>query len=120
MVAAFLIFVVLVNAVIFFVFIVLAIVTLVFRLETALSCILGLGTEASLGLAHLVEFLAADVVIIFENLVLLLSLVLHSINVDNCVSLELALRILQIVHIQLILQIVNIGVLFNVDLVESF
>jgi len=118
-VALLVLLIILVNAVALFIFIVFAFVALVFGLETALLLVLGLRAEAGLGLAHLVEFLAANVVVVFEDLVLLIAGMLVLQFLDDCVRLHLALRVLQVVHVQLILQIVDVRVFLHVDLVES-
>lgn len=120
MVAFLVLLVILVNAVALFVVVIVAFVALVLRLEAALLLVLGLGAEASLRLTHLVELFAADVVVVLEDLVLLIACVLVLKLLDDGIGLLLALRILQVVHVELILQVVNVGVLLNVDLVEAF
>lgn len=110
--------VILVNAIALFVLVVLALVTLVLWLQSTLLLVLGLGAEASLGLAHLIEFLATNVVVIFEDFILLIPgmLVLQLLN--DSVGLLLALRVLQVVHVELVFEVVNIRVFLYVNSVE--
>lgn len=115
MIALFILFIILTNVLIIFVAL---FVRLVLRLQTSLSGIACLSPEPSLGLAHLVELLAALMVIILEDLVLLVAVMLILQLFDNSVCLLLALRVLQVVGVELIFQEINIGVLLNVDVVE--
>lgn len=120
MITLLVLFVVLVNTVAFFIFVVLALVTLVLRLQTTLLLVLGLGSEACLGFAHLIEFLAANVVVVLKDFILLVACMLVLKLFNDSVSLLLALRILQVVHVELVFEVVDIGVFLNVDLVEAF
>lgn len=77
MVTFFIIVIVLINSVfVAFVVIFTFVLTIILGLKTALLLVLCLCSEACFGLTHLVEFLSAGLFIIFENLVLLVFLVL--------------------------------------------
>ena len=119
MVALLILLVVLADVLVTFLFIFVSLVTLVLRLQTALLLVLGLCTESGLGFAHLVELLASCVVIIFEDLVLLVPVMLFLQLFDDRFGFLLSLRVFQVVHVQLILEVVNVGVLLNIDVVES-
>lgn len=120
MVALLVLLIVLVNAFTFFVFIVFSLIGLVFRLQTALLLVLGFRAEASLCLTHLVEFLASNVVIVFENFVLLVPCMLVFELFDDSIGLLLTLRIFEVVHVELIFEVINVSVLLDVDLIETF
>ena len=87
--------------------------------EASLSLVLTLRSEASLCLAHLVEFCILVFTIILKDLILLLLHVLILQLFDDLLLLGPALTILQVVHVQLVLQVVNIGVLLNIGAVET-
>lgn len=120
MVALLVLLIVLVNAFTLFVFVVFSLVGLIFRLQAALLLVLGLRAKASLCLAHLVEFLASNVVVVLENFVLLVSSVLVFEFLDDSIGLLLTLRIFEVVHVELIFEVVDVGVFLHVDLVETF
>ena len=80
-----------------------------------------LGTEAGLCGAHFVELFCAFVSVLFlENLFLLLLLVVIFQLVDDFLLFLATLAIFEIVEVQLIFEIINVRVLFYVDVVESF
>jgi len=90
-------------------------------LKTTLISVLTLGTEASLGFAHLVKLgVVAVIRIVFEDLVLLILEVLVFQLFDDLLLLLAPLVVLQIVHVELILQVVDVGVLLDVGAVEAF
>ena len=90
-------------------------------LKTSLISVLTLGAEASLGFAHLVKLgVVAVIRIVFENLVLLVLKVLVFQLLDDLLLLLAPLVVLQIVHVELILQVVDVGVLLDVGAVEAF
>jgi hypothetical protein len=77
MVTFFIIVIVLINSVfVAFIVILTFVLTIILGLKTAFLLVLCLCSEACFGLTHLVEFLSAGFFIIFENLVLLVFLVL--------------------------------------------
>ena len=67
--------IVLINAFFFFIFIAF-LITVVFGLETTFLRVGAFRTESGLGLTHLVEFLCADVVVIFVDFLFLITSVL--------------------------------------------
>ena len=90
-------------------------------LQTSLTRVLALRAETSLGLAHLIKFgIIAIVHIILKDLILLVLQVLVLQFLDDLLLLCAPLVVLQIVHVQLILQVVNVSVLFNVSSIEAF
>ena len=90
-------------------------------LQTPLTRVLALRAETSLGLAHLIKFgIIAIVHIILKDLILLVLQVLVLQFLDDLLLLCAPLVVLQIVHVQLILQVVNVSVLFNVSSIEAF
>ena len=81
---------------------------------------LPLSTEASLGLAHLIEFgIVLLVNVVLEDLILLVlgMLILQPFN--YLLLLGTALTILQVIHIKLVLEIVDIGVLLHICAIET-
>ena len=89
-------------------------------LEAAFSLVLTLGSEASLGLPHLIELRVVLVIrIVLENLIFLVLQVLVLQFLDNLLLLGAALAILEVVHVEFILQVVDIRVLLDVSAVES-
>jgi len=80
-------FIVLIDAVTFFIFVVFSFIGLILWLQTSLLLVLGLSAEASLSLTHLVELLAADVVVILKDFVLLIASVLVLKLFNDCISL---------------------------------
>jgi hypothetical protein len=60
------------------------------------------------------------ILVILKNLILLVLRVLILQLVNNCLSLLLALSVFQVVHIKLMLEVVNVGILFNIHAVEPF
>jgi len=84
-------FVVLIDAVTFFIFVVLSFIGLILWLQTSLLLVLSFSAKASLSLTHLVEFLAADMVVIFKDFVLLITSMLVLQLFNDCISLHLAL-----------------------------
>lgn len=85
---------------------------------------LPLFAEPVLRLAHLVVLGAAEhgiviVSLVIENLLLLRLLLLSLESLYHLCLLLPALLIFQVVHVELVLQIVNIGVLLDVDLVVA-
>ena len=96
---------------------------LVFWLKTALLLVTALRTEPSFCLPHLVELRVCapmTILVILKNLILLVLRVLILQLVNNCLSLLLALSVFQVVHIKLMLEVVNVGILFNIHAVEPF
>jgi len=88
------------------IFITLFIVVRLFiiRLKAAFSLVLTLGTEASLGLPHLIELRVVLVIrIVLENLIFLVLQVLVLQFLDNLLLLGAALAILEVVHVEFIL-----------------
>jgi len=82
--------------------------------------VLPLSTEASLGLAHLIEFgIVLLVNVVLEDLILLVlgMLILQPFN--YLLLLGTALTILQVIHIKLVLEIVDIGVLLHICAIET-
>jgi len=106
------------NITIFIPFIIL-IRLFIIGFESSLSLVLTLRSEASLCLTHLVEFCILVFTIILKDLILLLLHVLILQLFDDLFLLGPALTILQVVHVQLVLQVVNIGVLLNIGAVET-
>ena len=101
--------------------ILLVIRLLIIWLETTLSLVLSLGAEACLSLAHLIELgIVLVVSIILEDLILLVLEVLVLQLLDDLLLLGAALAILQVVHVQLVLQVVNVSVLLHIRAIESF
>ena len=93
---------------------------IVFRLKTTLRLILALRSETSLRLAHLIELCGTLIIrVVFEELVLLVLQVLILKFLDHLLLLCTTLAILQIVHVELVLQVVNIGVLFDIRAIET-
>jgi len=80
-------FIVLIDAVTFFIFVVFSFIGLILWLQTSLLLVLGLSAETSLSLTHLVELLAADVVVILKDFVLLIASVLVLKLFNDCISL---------------------------------
>lgn len=92
----------------------------VIGLEASLDLVLTLGPEAGLGFAHFVELGVLDIIpFILEDLVLLILQVLVLQLLDHLLLLSAALAILQVVHVKLVFQIVNVGVLLDVCAVET-
>lgn len=87
MVALLVFFIVLIDAVTFFIFVVFSFIGLILWLQTSLLLVLGLSAEPSLSLTHLVELLAADVVVILKDFVLLIASVLVLKLFNDCISL---------------------------------
>lgn len=87
MVALLVFFIVLIDAVTFFIFVVFSFIGLILWLQTSLLLVLGLSAETSLSLTHLVELLAADVVVILKDFVLLIASVLVLKLFNDCISL---------------------------------
>ena len=77
------------------------------------------GPKSGLSLTHLLEF-AALVILVLKYLILLVFGMLVLKLFDDGVGLLLTIGILEVVHVQLILKVVDIGVLLHVDVVESF
>lgn len=93
---------------------------LIIRLQTTLSLVLSLGAEASLSLAHLIELGVVLIIsVILEDLILLVLEVLVLQLLDDLLLLGAALAILEVVHIQLVLQVVNVSVLLHIRAIES-
>lgn len=89
-------------------------------LEPSFRRVLALGSKASLSLAHLVKLgIVLVVCIILKDLILLVFQVLILQLLDHFLLFGAPLAILQVVHVQLVLQIVDIRVLFNICAVES-
>jgi len=81
--------------------------------------VLAFCTESSLCLTHLVELrIVMFVGIVFENFILLVLQVLVLQLFDDLFLLCTSLTVLQVVHVQLVLQVVDIGVLLYVSAVE--
>ena len=93
---------------------------IILRLKSTFCLVLTLGAEASFGLAHLVEFSSVVVItVLFENLVFLVLQVLILQFLNHLLLLLATLAILQVVHIKLVFEVVNIGVLLDVCAVEA-
>ena len=121
MVACLIIIVLIITNVSIIVTILIIVRLFVIWLKTSLISVLTLGTEASLGFAHLVKLgVVAVIRIVFENLVLLVLEVLVFQLLDDLLLLLAPLVVLQIVHVELILQVVDVGVLLDVGAVEAF
>ena len=121
MVACLIIVVLIITNVSIIVTILIIVRLFVIWLKTSLISVLTLGTEASLGFAHLVKLgVVAVIRIVFENLVLLVLKVLVFQLLDDLLLLLAPLVVLQIVHVELILQVVDVGVLLDVGAVEAF
>jgi len=58
--------------------------------------------------------------IVFEDLILLVLEVLILQLLDDLLLFGTPLRILQVIHVQLVLQVVNVRVLFNIGAIETF
>jgi hypothetical protein len=110
---------------IFFDFFFITLFTFIFRLETTFLCVAvcaSLGSEARLCLSHFVELrvgapLLLTIFIFFKDFFFLSLCMLILQPVNDGLSLLLALGILQVVHVELVLQIVNVSVLFHIDAV---
>ena len=121
MVACLIVIVLIITNVSIIVTILIIVRLFVIWLKTSLISVLTLGTEASLGFAHLVKLgVVAVIRIVFENLVLLVLEVLVFQLLDDLLLLLAPLVVLQIVHVELILQVVDVGVLLDVGAVEAF
>ncbi len=123
MVTLFVLFIILVDPVpvltIFLVF--FALIRVVSWLEPALRLKLRFGPEAGLRLAHLVEPLGSGrMVFVFKDLILLVSGVLVLKLFNNRVCLLLPGAVLQVINVKLIFQVIDVGILFNIDRVEPF
>ena len=86
-------------------------------LKATLSLV-SLCSESCFRLTHLVE-LRIVVSIIFKDLILLILQVLILQLLDDLFLFRPALAILQVVHVQLVLQVIDVGVLLNVSSVET-
>jgi len=85
--------------------------------------VLLLSSEASLGFTHLVEAVSIVVifiVMVFKDLFFLCTEVLVLELGDDFLLFLATLGVLEVIHVQLILQVVNVGILLNVDGVEAF
>jgi len=58
--------------------------------------------------------------VVFKDLILLVLEVLVLQLLDDLLLLGTPLRILQVIHVQLVLQVVNVRVLFNIGAIEAF
>lgn len=91
----------------------------VIRFKAAFLLILGLGAEACFGLAHFIELRVILVVrVVLKDLILLVFQVLVLQFLDDLLLLSAALAVLEVVHVQLILKVVDVRVLLNVRSVE--
>jgi len=91
----------------------------VIGLEASLLLVLTLRSKARLCLTHFIEFCIVFVNIVFEYLILLILYMLVLQFLDNLFLLRTALTIFQVVHIKLVLQVVNVGVLLDVGTIET-
>lgn len=81
------------------------------------------GSKTGLGLTHFVETIGVVVifiVVVFEDFFFLGTEVLILQLGDYFFLFLAALGVLEVIHIKLVLEVVNICVLFNVDGVEAF
>ena len=94
---------------------------IVFRLESSFSVVLTLSSETCLGLTHFVELLVNLIFSVFlEDLILLVLEMLVFQFLDYLLLFGTTLSILQIVHVELVLEVVNVGVLLNICAIEAF
>ena len=93
----------------------------VVRLEASFSLVLALCTETGLGFPHFIELSVVLIVdVILENFILLVLEVLILQLLDHLLLFGPALAILQVVHVKLVFQVVDVGVLLDVGAVEAF
>lgn len=91
----------------------------VIGLKTSFLLILALGTEARLSFTHLVELGIIVFAIVLKYLILLVLEMLVLQLLDNLLLLGSPLTVLQIVHVQLVFQIVNVSILLNIGAIET-
>ena len=105
--------------------ILLGVLFLIRAFKTALGLVVVLATfaaETCFGLAHLVEasgIISITFIMVFENLILkrLVMVLLQPVN--DRFLLTSALHVFQVVHIELVLQVVDVSVLLDIDSVET-
>lgn len=120
MVALLVFLIILADVLIALLFVVVSLLIIIFlRLKSALLLILSFGTKAGLCLTHLVEFVALSILVL-KYFILLITLVLLLKFLNDSLSLLFALRVFEIVHVELILQVVNVRILLHIDIVEAF
>lgn len=91
----------------------------IIRLEGTFSLVLTLGPKSSLSLAHLIELRVVLVFsVVLENFIFLVLQVLVLQFLNNFLLLGTALAILEVIHVELILQVVNVCILLHVCAVE--
>lgn len=119
MVALLVLVLVLADAVLILFPVVFFTLAIVVGLERALLAVAALGAEPTrLRLPHLVE-VAATPLVILENLVFLVPRVLVLQLFDHIVRLLPPLNVFEVVHIEFVLEVVNVGILLNVNVVEA-
>jgi hypothetical protein len=89
--------------------------TIVVGLKSSFLFIVRFCTKPSFSLAHLTKLFVAWLLVILENLVLLILLMLVLDFLNYSLSFLFPLTIFKIVGIQLILQVVDVCVLFHID-----
>ena len=91
----------------------------VIGLKAPLLLVLSLGSEARFRFAHLVKLGVVIFSIILEYLILLILEMLVLELLDNLLLLGSPLAVLQVVHVQFVLQVVNVRVLLNISAIET-
>ena len=87
--------------------------------KAALSLVLAFRTKASLRFTHLIELGVIFFAIILEYFILLILDVLVLELLDDLLLFGSALAILQVVHIKLVFQVVNVSILLNICAIET-
>ena len=87
--------------------------------EATLSLVLSLGSEACLGFTHFIELGIIVLTVILKDLILLILQMLVLQFLNHLLLLRAALAVLQVVHVQFVFQVVDIGVLLNICAIET-